>query len=45
MQESQIEQEGGQHAESDVETSPVTDSVPVRPETSAHENKDNRVAN
>lgn len=40
MQESQTEQEGGQHVESNGETTPVSDSVPVRPSTSADQNKD-----
>lgn len=35
MQESEREQEGGQIEENDSETAPVSDSVPVRAETSA----------
>lgn len=35
MQESEREQEGGRRVESDGETNQVSDSVPVRPETSA----------
>ncbi len=35
MQESEREQEGGRSEEHDRETAPVSDSVPVRPGTSA----------
>lgn len=35
MQESEREQEGGRSEENYRETAPVSDSVPVRPETSA----------